>query len=79
MITLKDNQPKLIEEAREVFSEAESNAFSGVASYRESSRGHGRIEERVYYAIPVPEDGPAREKCPVFKQEQLECEKTFTV
>jgi predicted transposase YbfD/YdcC len=62
LITLKDNQPKLIEEAREVFSEVESKEFEGVASYRESARGHGRIEERVYYALPVPEDSPSRKK-----------------
>jgi predicted transposase YbfD/YdcC len=62
LITLKDNQPKLIAEAKEVFSEVESNEFAGVESYRESERGHGRMEERVYYAMPVPEDSPTREK-----------------
>jgi predicted transposase YbfD/YdcC len=62
LITLKDNQPKLIEEAKEVFSEVKSKEFAGVESYRESERGHGRIEERVYDAMPVPEDSPAREK-----------------
>jgi predicted transposase YbfD/YdcC len=62
LITLKDNQPKLIEEAKEVFSEVESKGFECVESYRESSRGHGRIEERIYYAMPVPDDSPARKK-----------------
>jgi predicted transposase YbfD/YdcC len=62
VITLKDNQPTLINEAKEVFSEAESKSFEGVKSYHTSDRGHGRIEERTYYAIPVPEDSPMREK-----------------
>jgi predicted transposase YbfD/YdcC len=62
LITLKDNQPKLIEEAKEVFSEVESKEFAGVASYRESDSKRGRVEERVYYAMPVSEDSPARKK-----------------
>jgi len=62
LITLKANQPTLMEEAVETFSEVESSEFEGVASYQESDRGHGRIEERVYYAMPVPKDSPSREK-----------------
>jgi predicted transposase YbfD/YdcC len=62
LITLKGNQPTLMEEAQEVFSEVESKEFEGVECYRESDRGHGRIEERIYYAMPVPDDSPSREK-----------------
>ena len=62
LITLKDKQPKLIEEAKEVFSEVESNGFEDVESDRESSRGHGRIEERIYDAVPLGQDSPVGKK-----------------
>jgi predicted transposase YbfD/YdcC len=62
LITLKANQPTLMAEAQKVFSEVESKEFEGVESYSESDRGHGRIEERIYYAMPLPDDSPSREK-----------------
>jgi len=62
LITVKDNQPTLLNEAKEVFAEAESHGFEGADCYQESDRGHGRIEERTYYAIPVPEDSELRQK-----------------
>jgi len=33
-----------------------------VAKYHESDCGHGRIEERTYYAVPVPKGSAMREK-----------------
>ena len=62
VITVKDNQPTLLNAAKEVFSEVESPSFEGVQSYQTSDRGHGRIEERTYYAMPVPDNSPLREK-----------------
>jgi predicted transposase YbfD/YdcC len=62
LVTLKDNQPTLLNETKEIFSELESKEFAGVEWYRESSRGHGRIEERTYYATPLPSESPARKK-----------------
>jgi predicted transposase YbfD/YdcC len=62
VITVKDNQPTLLNEMKEVFSEVESKSFEGVKSYQTRDTGHGRIEERTYYAIPVPEDSPLRQK-----------------
>jgi predicted transposase YbfD/YdcC len=62
LITLKANQPTLMAEALEVISAVESKEFEGVESYRESDSGHGRIEERIYYAMPVPEDSPSRKR-----------------
>jgi len=62
VITVKDNQPTLSQAAQEAFAEAESKGFEGVQSYQTSDRGHGRIEERTYYAMPVPDDSPLREK-----------------
>jgi hypothetical protein len=62
LITVKDNQPTLFDAAKSAFVEAESNGFEGVECYRESDRGHGRIEERTYDAVPVPKESPLREK-----------------
>ena len=55
-ITLKENQPTLHGIAKDVFEKHEQNNFSGVAVFQETSRGHGRVEERTYYAVPVPKD-----------------------
>ena len=62
LITIKGNQPTLLNEAKSALSEAESHGFEGVDCYQESDRGHGRIEERTYYAVPVPEDSELRQK-----------------
>ena len=58
-ITLKENQPTLHKIAKETF---EQQDFAEVANYREETRGHGRIEERTYYAVPVPLDDERLEK-----------------
>jgi predicted transposase YbfD/YdcC len=62
VVTLKDNQPTLLNEAKELFAEAESKSFEGVKCYQESGREHGRNEKRTYYAVPLPEDSPLRKK-----------------
>jgi predicted transposase YbfD/YdcC len=62
LITVKDNQPTLFDAAKSAFMEVASKEFEGVDCYRESDRGHGRIEERSYYAVPVPKESPLREK-----------------
>jgi predicted transposase YbfD/YdcC len=62
LITVKDNQPTLFEAAKLAFAEVESKEFEGVKYYQESGRGHGRIEERKYYALPVPKESELRKK-----------------
>jgi predicted transposase YbfD/YdcC len=62
VVTLKDNQPTLLNEAKTVFAEAEAKGFEGVASYQESDQGHGRVEKRTYYALPLPQDSELRKK-----------------
>jgi len=62
VVTLKDNQPTLLNETKAIFSEHQSNGFEGVERYQESSQGHGRIEKRTYYAVPLPEDSPVQKK-----------------
>ena len=61
-ITLKENQPTLHGIAKDVFDKHEQNNFSGVATYQETNRGHGRVEERTYYAVPVPKDDKRLER-----------------
>ena len=62
LITVKDNQPTLLNEAKEAFAEVESKDFEGVEKYQESDCGHGRIEERTYYAVPVAKESELRKK-----------------
>ena len=62
LITVKGNQPTLLNEAVSAFTTVESKGFEGVDCYQESDRGHGRIEKRTYYAIPVSEDSELRKK-----------------
>ena len=62
LITLKENQPTLMSETKKVFAEVESKDFERVACYRESTRGHGRVEERTYDAVPLPSESALREK-----------------
>jgi predicted transposase YbfD/YdcC len=61
-VSLKDNQPTLMNAAKELFAEAGSKEFEGVKSYHESSRGPGRQEERTYRPIPLPADSELRKK-----------------
>jgi predicted transposase YbfD/YdcC len=61
-ITLKENQPTLHGMAKDVFAKHEQNGFLGVATYQETNRGHGRVEERTYYAVPVPKADGRLEK-----------------
>jgi predicted transposase YbfD/YdcC len=56
VITLKENQPTLYKVAESIFEQHEQNNFEGIASYHTSDSDHGRIEERTYYAIPIPTD-----------------------
>ena len=66
-ITLKKNQPTLYKIAKEIFKEHQRNDFDGVACYRETNRGHGRLEERTYYAVAAPLDDDRLAKWPKLK------------
>jgi predicted transposase YbfD/YdcC len=62
VVTLKDNQPTLLNEAKTIFAEAEAKGFESVECYQESDQGHGRLEKRTYYAVPLPKDSELRKK-----------------
>lgn len=55
-VTLKENQPTFHKMAKAIFTEHEQNDFADVACFHEANRGHGREEQRTYYAVPVPAD-----------------------
>jgi predicted transposase YbfD/YdcC len=61
-IALKENQPTLYKIAEETFAQHEQNNFADVASYQTKERGHGRAEERTYYAVPVPKNDKRLDK-----------------
>jgi len=62
LITVKGNQPTLLSTMESAFSEVESKGFEEVDCYQESDSGHGRIEERRYYALSVAQDSELRQK-----------------
>ena len=65
--TTKKNQPTLYQIAKEIFKEQQRNDFDGVACYQETNRGHGRLEERTYYAVVAPLNDDRLAKWPKLK------------
>jgi predicted transposase YbfD/YdcC len=51
VLALKENHPLLYAEVQEYFKNAETNEFKDekIQHYRTIEKGHGRIEERLYY------------------------------
>jgi predicted transposase YbfD/YdcC len=57
VLAVKDNQPTLHADIRQVFSEGLDNDFADMEhrSHRTEEKGHGRVETRIYHIVPVPE------------------------
>ena len=57
VLAVKDNQPTLHEDIRQVFSDGLDNDFAGLEHHYHSTeeRGHGRIDKRCYHVLEVPE------------------------
>src|SRR6266446_4047599 len=57
VLAVKDNQPTLHHDIRQVFSEGLDNDFADMEhhSHRTEEQGHGRVETRIYHIVPVPE------------------------
>lgn len=51
VVALKENHPVLHDEVKEYFSNEEKNDFKneGIERHRTIEKGHGRVEERIYY------------------------------
>jgi predicted transposase YbfD/YdcC len=57
VLAVKDNQPTLHDDIRQVFSEGLDNDFADMEhhSHRTEEQGHGRVETRIYHIVGVPE------------------------
>jgi predicted transposase YbfD/YdcC len=58
VLAVKDNQPTLHEDIRNVFSEGLDTDFANMdhRSYCTEEEGHGRVEKRIYHIVRVPEE-----------------------
>lgn len=58
VLAVKDNQPKLHDAIRQLFSDGLDNNFAGLEhhSYQTYDQGHGRFESRTYHIVAVPEE-----------------------
>src|SRR5712692_4407129 len=56
VLAVKDNQPTLHEDIRQVFSDGLDNDFAGLEHryHRTEEKGHGRVEKRCYHVLTVP-------------------------
>jgi predicted transposase YbfD/YdcC len=56
VLAVKDNQPTLHEDIRQVFSDDFENESDGLEQrgYHTEEKGHGRVENRYYHVLPVP-------------------------
>jgi predicted transposase YbfD/YdcC len=53
VLALKGNRGPLHARTVELFEDAEARNFAGVKSHRSTSKGHGRIEERIVRVMPL--------------------------
>ena len=58
VLAVKDNQPTLHDDIRQVFSDGLDTDFAGMEhhSYCTEDQAHGRTETRVYHIVAVPEE-----------------------
>jgi predicted transposase YbfD/YdcC len=58
VLAVKDNQPTLHDDIRQVFSDGLDNGFAGLEhhSYQTHDEGHGRVETRIYHIVEVPDE-----------------------
>jgi predicted transposase YbfD/YdcC len=58
VLAVKDNQPSLHHDIRELFSAGLDTGFAGMEhhSYTTVDQGHGRLETRVYHIVAIPPD-----------------------
>jgi predicted transposase YbfD/YdcC len=58
VLAVKDNQPTLHDDIRQVFSDGLDDNFADLEHHcqRTAEKGHGRIETRIYHIVPVPKE-----------------------
>jgi predicted transposase YbfD/YdcC len=62
VLAVKDNQPTLHEDIRQVFSDGLENDFAGLEhhSHHTEEKGHGRVEKRYYHVLAAPKELAAK-------------------
>jgi predicted transposase YbfD/YdcC len=62
VLAVKDNQPTLHEDIRQVFSDGFDNDFAGLEQHchHTEEKGHGRVEKRYYHVLTVPKELAAK-------------------
>ena len=58
VLAVKDNQPTLYQAVQKYFSDAVENDFESVSirRYETHDKGHGRVDDRYYYLMKLPDD-----------------------
>ena len=58
VLAVKDDQPTLHEDIRQVFSDGFDNDFAGLEHrcHHTEEKGHGRVEKRYYHVLTVPKE-----------------------
>jgi predicted transposase YbfD/YdcC len=58
VLAVKDNQPTLHEDIRQVFTDGLDTDFEGLEHHchRTEESGHGRVEKRIYHVVKVPKE-----------------------
>jgi predicted transposase YbfD/YdcC len=58
VLGVKDNQPTLHDDIRQLFSDGFDNNFADLEhhSYQTYDKGHGRVETRTYHIVEIPEE-----------------------
>jgi len=58
VLAVKDNQPKLHQALQEIFAKALADDFACLSHHRHETheKGHGRMDDRLYYLLPLPDD-----------------------
>lgn len=69
VIAVKDNQPKLHQAVQGMFSDERQEELLNLPHhpYQTRDKGHGRLEERYYVLVKIPQDSSVRKEWPSVK------------
>lgn len=63
LLALKGNRGPLHAKVRELFATEEERQFRGIPTHRSETKGHGRTEQRVVYALLLPDGTASADWC----------------
>ncbi len=69
VLAVKDNQPNLHQAIKKYFLDAMKSDFEWVSArqYETHDKGHGRVDDRYYYLMKLPDDFPFKKLWPSIK------------